>query len=230
MLYLHETVDIRGDGATAYMQAVVERARHSEEAGISRLVGTWRVIGSTHRWPRVVNLWEMDGWGHWSQSLERQFHPRQRDRHLSAWWRAMVRYRRGGFDRILEPAPFCPSRSRLAAKGIKGWVTEQQIYRIPWSFLPEFFAEVESSLLPAMESYGISLVGAYASPMRPGEALILWSASDFATLCHQWEERNSSPSWRAWCARLEQLRVRWVVSWLVPFSGTLLSPEVGADG
>lgn len=226
MLYLHEMVEIRGDGATAYMQAVVERARHSEANGISRLVATWRVIGSTHRWPRVVNLWEMDGWHHWSQSLSRQFDPYQRDAHLGKWWAAMVRYRRGGFDRILEPASFCPSRTQLAAQGVKGWVTEQQLYRLHPSIISQFLDEVQSLLLPAMASYAISLVGAYTAPMRPGEVLLLWSARDFATLCQQWAERTNAPRWRAWSARLNHWRVRREVSWLVPFTGTLLSPEV----
>ncbi len=229
MIYLHETVDIRGDGAMPYMEAVLERARHSEAKGVSRLVGTWRVIGSTHRWPRVVNLWEMDDWNHWSRSLEGQFHPRLRDSHLGTWWTAMLRYRSGGLDRILEPTSFCPDRARLLSSGVRGWVTEQQIYRMPPSRLRGFFEEFESSLLPSMNASQLTLIGAYAAPMRSGEALALWSAKDFGTLCRFWEERASYSALQAWQARLEELQVRWVVSWLVPCAGTPLGPEVTED-
>ena len=45
MLYLHEIIDIIGDGQQAYLDTVGERAAHSEREGISRLMGTWRVIG-----------------------------------------------------------------------------------------------------------------------------------------------------------------------------------------
>ena len=53
MLYLHEIIDIVGTGQEAYLDTVGERARHSEGEQISRLFGTWKVLGSTHRWPRV---------------------------------------------------------------------------------------------------------------------------------------------------------------------------------
>ncbi|MCX8072966.1 MAG: hypothetical protein N3C12_11000 [Candidatus Binatia bacterium] len=225
MIYLHETIEIRGDGARPYMAAVLERARYSEENKVSRLVCTWQVIGSTSRWPRVVNLWEIDGWGHWAQSLARQFDPSLQDTHLRPWWSAMVRYRRGGFDRILAPAAFCPTRSDILAREVRGWVTEQQIYVLPPGSLPQFFEEVEFVLRPLFQLRSISLVGAYSVPMRPGEALILWSAPDFASLCHWWEEREAVEGWRAWQQRLSRWKARQRVSWLVPFAGTILSPQ-----
>jgi hypothetical protein len=86
MLYLHEIIDIVGTGQESYLQTVGERGRHSEREGISRLMGTWKVIGSTNRWPRVVNLWEMDGWGQWAETLERQFLPGKVDAALAPWW------------------------------------------------------------------------------------------------------------------------------------------------
>src|SRR5258706_5608520 len=109
MLYLHEIIDIVGTGQVAYLQTVGERAQHSEREGISRLVGTWRVIGSTNRWPRVVNLWEMDDWDHWAETLERQFLPQKKDPALGPWWSQATQLRSGGFDCILEPTPFTPT-------------------------------------------------------------------------------------------------------------------------
>ena len=113
MLYLHEIIDIVGTGQEAYLDSVGERARHSGAAGISGLMGTWKVIGSTHRWPAVVNLWEMEGWEHWADTLERQFLPEKKDAHLAPWWAKATQWRSGGFDRILEPAPYSPTRQLL---------------------------------------------------------------------------------------------------------------------
>ncbi|GIW43426.1 MAG: hypothetical protein KatS3mg077_0708 [Candidatus Binatia bacterium] len=225
MLYLHETIAIRGDGATRYMDGVLERARYSESAGISRLVGTWRVVGSTGRWPSVVNLWEMDGWMHWSRTLEQQFHPSARDPHLGAWWSRMTRYRHGGLDRILEPAKFSPTRSELVFRGTKGWVTQQERYRVAPPLVSALLEAVEVALVPWMQSRTLELVGAYFAPMRPGEVFVLWSAPDFAALCRWWEERGHCSAWNAWTTKLEEWGARVAISWLVPFPGTTLSPE-----
>ena len=59
--------------------------RPSGPAG--RLVGTWQQSGSTGDWPRVVNLWEMDGWDGWADILEYQYAPRSgQPPALRKWW------------------------------------------------------------------------------------------------------------------------------------------------
>lgn len=227
MLYLHETIDIRGDGAQAYMQGVLERAKHSERNGISRLVGTWQVIGSTYRWPRVVNLWEMDGWQHWAQGLGRQFDPKSADPHLRSWWKSMVQYRYGGFDRILRAAAFSPTRTVLEARGCRGWVTEQQTYQLSRQLCRIFLEELAATLAPVLTSRGIHLVGAYSVVHRPGEVVVLWVANEFSTLCSWYEQRENILQWQAWQQRLAFWGVEEEICWLVPFPGTLLWPEQG---
>ena len=118
MLYLHEIIDIVGTGQASYLKTVGERAHHSEREGLSRMMGTWKVIGSTNRWPRVVNLWEMDGWGQWAETLERQFLPGKVDTALAPWWAKATEWRSGGFDRILEPAAYSPDRAALQRAAI----------------------------------------------------------------------------------------------------------------
>src|SRR5215472_1579558 len=130
MLYLHEIIDIIGDGQQAYLDTVGERARHSEREGISRLMGCWKVIGSTNRWPRVVNLWEMDGWSQWAESLERQFIPEKKDPHLAPWWSAATKWRSGGFDRILEPAAYSPTHAALEAANLRAWVCVHSLVQL----------------------------------------------------------------------------------------------------
>ena len=69
-LYLHETIHIIGTGSEAYKRHTGTRTP-SGPAGV--LIGTWQQSGSTGDWPRVVNLWEMDGWEGWGQILEHQY-------------------------------------------------------------------------------------------------------------------------------------------------------------
>ena len=82
-------------------------------------MGTWKVIGSTNRWPRVVNMWEMDGWDHWAESLERQFFPSKKDPALAPWWAKATEWRSGGFDRICEPTASGPTCAEMQQNGFE---------------------------------------------------------------------------------------------------------------
>jgi hypothetical protein len=225
VLYLHEIIDIIGDGQQAYLESVGERARHSEAAGISRLVGTWRVIGSTHRWPRVVNLWEMDGWEHWAASLERQFLPERKDPHLSPWWSAATKWRSGGFDRILEPAPCSPSRDSLRARGLTAWVCEQTLVSLTPGTCERFLDAVGERLCPLMEARGLTLMGAYTVPMRPDEAMLLWAAPTFRALCAAYAQRRADELWQDWERFSAGLRRESETMWLVPSTECFFHPS-----
>jgi hypothetical protein len=216
MLYLHEVIDIIGTGQGAYMKTVVERARHSQAEGISRLVGCWKVIGSTNRWPRVINLWEMDGWGHWAQTLERQFLPERKDPALAPWWTQAAQWRTGGFDRILEPASYSPTRAQLQQSGLRAWVCIQTIARTAPGRSAEYLERVGTQVLPALAAQGIALLGAYKAPMRSDEVVVIWAAADFAKACELFEGRDRVPELRSWSEVEADLQVRSETMWLVP--------------
>jgi hypothetical protein len=216
MLYLHEIIDIIGDGQQAYLESVGARAEHSEREGISRLVGAWRVIGSTSRWPRVVNLWEMDGWDHWANALERQFLPERRDPHLAPWWSAATKWRSGGRDRILEPANYSPTRAQLERRGLRAWVCVHTVVRLTPGKCGEYLRLVGERLRPSLEGRGLTLMGAYAAPLRGDEAVVLWAAPDFRRLCAVYAERRTHLDLRRWSARVSSLRQAQETMWLVP--------------
>ncbi len=224
MLYLHEMIDIVGEGSPAYMDTAVERSRHSESQGISRLFGVWRVIGSTNRWPRVVNLWEMDSWEHWAATLERQFLPDKQDAALAPWWKQALQWRSGGFDRILEPAPYSPSRDALRASGLKSWVTEQTILRTQPGMRADFLLAVEKHLLPILSKEKLSLLGAHSAPMRSDEVVLLWCASDFAALCASAAGRGTDRAWQDWQQLLAMTCLESETMWLVPSAKCFFHP------
>jgi len=223
MLYLHEIIDIVGTGQESYLQTVGERGRHSEREGISRLMGTWKVIGSTNRWPRVVNLWELDGWDHWAVALERQFLPGKVDRDLAPWWAKATQWRSGGFDRILTPAPYSPSRDQLRSAGLRAWVCAHTLIQLKAGYRDEFLEAVDTTVKPLFEAHGITLFGAYAVPMRSDEALVIWAAADFRTLCAFYAA--TSPERVTWERRLEEMRHSYETMWLVPATDCFFHPE-----
>jgi len=223
MLYLHEVIDIVGTGQEAYLATVGERARHSEREGISRLMGTWKVIGSTNRWPRVVNLWEMDGWEHWALALERQFLPEKIDRDLAPWWAKATEWRSGGFDRILEPAPYSPTRAALAASGLRAWVCSHTIVQLHPGATAHFLASFAAAGRPALERRGLTLFGVYSAPMRSDEVVILWAAPDFESLCRV--QATPAEDQILWEQRAADMRTAFETMWLVPAADCFFHPR-----
>lgn len=224
MLYLHETIDIIGDGQQAYLESVGERAVHSEREGLSRLVGTWRVIGSTNRWPRVVNLWEMDGWHQWAETLERQFLPEKRDPHLAPWWSNATQWRSGGFDRILEPTAYAPTREELSLRRLRAWVCVQSIVRLSRGQRGVYLDAVGNRLRPLLEARGLTLMGSYSVPMRSDDAIVLWAAPDFRVLCGEYARRRSDADLQQWGAWVSALREEFETTWMVPSADCFFHP------
>lgn len=225
MLYLHEIIDIVGTGQEAYLKTVGERGRHSEAQGISRLMGTWKVIGSTHRWPRVVNLWEMDGWAHWAETLERQFLPGRVDAALAPWWAKATAWRSGGFDRILEPAAYSPTRDALRAARLRAWVCVHTLVRARRGMAAAYLDAVGEELAPLLAARGATLMGAYAAAMRSDEVLILWASPDFRHLCDLAGGWDADPALHRWRLRSQALRRRAETMWLVPSADCFFHPQ-----
>lgn len=230
MLYLHEIIDIIGDGQQAYLDTVAERAAHSERSGLSRCFGVWRVIGSTGHWPRVVNLWEMDGWAHWAKTLERQFLPQSKDPTLAPWWSRAAQWRRGGFDRVLEPAAFSPTRDALREDGLKAWVCLHTIQRLRRGCGTAYLEMLGSTLLPTLESRGLTLMGAYQSTLQSDEVITVWAAPTFAMLCELYAGRHDDVELQAWSRRAGELRRSSETMWLVPSEACFFHPLHAGSG
>ena len=228
MLYLHEIIDIVGDGQRAYLDSIAERAAHSERQGISRLMGSWQVVGSTSRWPRVVNLWEMDGWAHWAESLVRQFLPEKHDPQLAPWWAKAAQWRSGGVDRILSPAAYSPTREQLQRRGLKAWVCEHTLVRLRSGQRDAYLQAVEGTLRPLMEKWGLVLMGAYAVPMRSDEALTLWAARDFRELCAVYGDSKRRAALQEWRVHASSMQRKFKTMWLVPSAHCFFHPGSGA--
>ena len=217
-VYLHELIDIVGTGSEPYKAHTGKLGTDRPDGG-APLVGTWQQSGSTGSWPTVVNLWEMRDWDHWTEILERQYTKTSgQEPKLKRWWAKATEYRSGGFDRILEPAPFSPTRRDLVDAGVKGRAMIQEIATVKPGRAERYLDAVASRWRPLARQRGLALVGAYRTAMRDTEAVLLWSLADFRAYTRHLSTVATDRAVRRWH---EHAR-----TWRLDYRETLLVPSV----
>lgn len=177
-LYLHEVVDVVGRGSAAYMDHVVGFDPAAVADRGLELAGTWEVVGTTGRWPQVVNLWRfVDGWDGWLR-LTRRTNVAKRDNvELAGWWDEAHRHRSGGVDRLLAAAPGSPDAVGLAESGVRGEVAVHELTRVRPGAALDYLGTLAERLAPALAEKGMRLVGAYEVLMTDVEVVTVWVGS-----------------------------------------------------
>jgi hypothetical protein len=224
-LFLHEYVDIVGEGAMPYM---AHTAAFDVDAAAGRgigLVGTWYTMGSTGRWPQVVNLWEcVDGWAGWRRLMESTNLRRTENPALARWWREALETRTGGFDRLLGAAPGCPSLADLRADGVSGSVFLHELSQVRPGAALDYLAAVREEWQPVLADHGHALVGLYEVLLTDVEVLTIWATdpAGHEALGRAGDEGSDDriPRWRA---RARQFLTRWREELMTPYPGTPLS-------
>ena len=219
-LYLHEVIDIVGQGAVPYMeQTVTFDTERSAGRGLE-LFGTWYVVGATGRWPQVVNVWELaDGWEGWRRLVRSTNLGREENQALSDWWDEAYRRRTGGFDRVLGPAPGCPSRASLRHAGVRGSLFVHELSTVQPGTGPQYLAAVTDAWVEVMADHGHHLVGLWEVLFGDTEVVTMW-ATDLDA--HVSLQQSTDPRIAAWRATARRWRTRWREELLVPHRGTAL--------
>src|SRR4030095_6548652 len=149
--------------------------------GGAALVRTWQQSRAPGVWAMVVILWEMRAWDHWAEILARQYtRASGQERKLGRWWKEATKYRSGGFDRILEPAPFSPTRAELIERGVRGIACLQEIATVRPGTAEPYLDALASRWLPVAGARRFTLMGAWRTAMRDTEAVVLWCLTSFA--------------------------------------------------
>ena len=104
-IYIHEFIDIIGHNRAKYMHHMTA---NWVPVGLAernmKCFGVWATVGSTGRWPEVVNMWELDGWDGLAANFAHELKGAgMQDPALTEWWAAAAQLRRGGVDRIAVP-------------------------------------------------------------------------------------------------------------------------------
>jgi hypothetical protein len=166
-LYIHEYIDIIGHNRANYMHHMT--ANFSPMAQVQRnqlCYGVWGTVGSTGRWPEVVNMWELEGWDGLAANFAHEFsHASLQDPSLAEWWAQAAKFRRGGFDRILVPAPWTSPVDELIERGVRGEVYAHEIVTFPPGVAPEYLDALREVGQAAVEGFGFVLAGAFTTAM-----------------------------------------------------------------
>lgn len=225
-VYLHEQIDIVGEGAMGYMAHTVGfNADAASDRGLA-LVGTWYTMGSTGRWPQVVNLWEaVDGWAGWRRLMEATNLRRTRNPELVTWWQEALKTRTGGFDRLLGAAPGCPSLAELRTDGITGSVFVHEISEVRPGAALDYLAAVRESRAPLLREHGHSLVGLYEVLLTDVEVVTVWATDPAGhEALMRATDTGSDERIARWHDEARAMgRIRWREELMTPHPDTVLS-------
>ena len=120
-LFLHEFIDIIGQGQWAYMEHAKAQAGH--EKVDFELLGTWYTMGITGRWPQVINIWEIPGgWDGWYGKVDRLGLKRRTNADLFKWWDTAYKLQDGRLRPIAGRASRMPQHRAAHTRTGEGHV------------------------------------------------------------------------------------------------------------
>ena len=186
-IYIHEFIDIIGYGRAKYMHHMTANwSPIAQEERDQRCFGVWGTVGSTGRWPEVVNMWEENGFSGLAASLARETGtPSLQDPKLAKWWAEAAAFRRGGIDRILLPASWSPTIAELNEHGVHGVAYAHELVSVARGTARRFLDLVADEGVAAHGARGLALVGAFRTAMRDDdECIVIWAI----------------PTWEHWAA------------------------------
>ena len=197
-IYIHELIDIRGHGRADYMHHMTANwSPLAQETRGQKCYGVWAVLGSTGAWPQVLNLWEEDGWHGLAESFAGEaVGPGAQDPALARWWAKAAEFRRGGFDRILVPAPWTRTIDELCADGVRGACYAHELVSVRGGCADDVLEVVRSEAVPEAAGAGWELAGAWRTAMADDdECVLLWAVPTWQA----WADREKAPAppWRA---------------------------------
>lgn len=184
-IYLHEYIDIIGQNRAKYMHHMTANWNPVGMEERNQLcAGLWGTVGSTGRWPETVNLWELDGFDGIAASFAHETGtPTHQDAKLAKWWAEAANFRRGGFDRLMLPAPWCRTVTELCEQGVTGETYVHETIEVEAWTAVDFLSSVLDIAVPAFATFGIEVTGAYRTAMRDDSEVTLIYAF---------------PTWQAW--------------------------------
>lgn len=213
-VYIHEYIDIILQGRPGYMQHMTAGWGPTGRAERNMYCfGVWGTLGSTARWPEVINMWELDGWEGLAASFAHETsHPSMQDPKLKAWWDEAQKYRSGGYDRLLIPAPWSPTIEEYCKTDIVGSKVfyHERIHVAPRK-AKAYLEMLRQEWLPVAESLGLKLLGAFRTAMRnDSECIVIWGIREW----EQWAKveiaYETDPRVAKWRDRTDGIAIDWV--------------------
>jgi hypothetical protein len=215
-VYIHEFIDIVEHNRARYMHHMTANWVPVARAERNQLCfGVWATVGSTGRWPEVVNMWELDGWdGLVSNFAHEVVGAGAQDPSLAEWWAAAASLRRGGVDRIVVPEPWTRPIETLVADGVRGEPYAHELVTVRPGTSPRLLAAVHDEGVSAWAEAGAECVGAFRVAMGADtEGILVWALPDWAAWGRAEQAWLAAAGGRGpfagWRARLLELGATW---------------------
>ncbi|WP_037366452.1 hypothetical protein, partial [Nakamurella lactea] len=211
-IYIHETIDIIGQHRAAYLEHMTAGwDREARAARGMKCFGVWGTVGSTERWPQVVNMWELDGWaglaGNFAHELS---HDSMQDPELASWWATAKSYRSGGLDRIMLPAEYSPTIDELCSAPTESVCYLHELVSLRPGAATEYLGRVGQHWVGQAGEQELGLVGAFRTAMvNDSEALLIWSVPSWPQWAVIEEFLDGSAQVRSWRRRSSDLVLDW---------------------
>lgn len=203
-IYIHEFVDILGHNRGRYMYHMTANwSPTAQEERRQLCYGVWGVVGSTGKWPQVVNIWEEDGFEGLADSFDHELSHRDlQDPKLQAWWAAAASLRSGGLDRLLVPAPWMPTIEEACRAEMGGKLYAHEIFKVRPGTSAAHLDLVREEGAPELASFGWTLVGAWRTAMKDdSECVLLWSIPTWRDWANYEAQAAADPPTIAWHRR-----------------------------
>jgi hypothetical protein len=205
-MYLHEIIHVVPGQEELYMSSILAHSEGSRYLGPNPpppgvrarelMLGHFRTAQVSGTWPKVVNLWWAQEWSERAAALKMQFAGGE-SAFLEEWWNRNLTLRRGGYDRILLPAPFSPGPE--VAGQIRGRVFLHEIARVRFGEADAYLRAMGEQFVPVAERHGWRLAGAYRVALRPCDVLSIWAMPEWGTFASLLGD-ESDPALRSWAA------------------------------
>lgn len=177
-LYLHEVVDIVGQGQYAYMEHARKEPTNAM-ADMLTLQGSFFVCAmGGGRWPQVVNIWDVGerGWDGWAANVDR-LNLKRRNAFYGDWWDEAAQWRTGGFDRLCGGAPGSPSTAEIGDRGVRGSLFVHQLLTVRPGSALEYLSAVVDEQVPVWRDHGHEPTGIYEVLANQHEVVVVWATT-----------------------------------------------------
>jgi hypothetical protein len=207
-IYIHEFINIIGHNRARYVHHMAANwSPIAQEERNQLCYGIWGVLGTTGRWPEVVNIWEEDGFDGLAASLGHETgRPQFQDEKLERWWAEAAGYRSGGTDRILRPAPWARTIEQLCADGVTGEVYAHDMIKVARGTASDVLERVRDGAIEPYRAHGWELAGAFRTALGDeSECILVWAIPTWQQWADLEKALEGDGPVRAWQKRLYEL-------------------------
>jgi hypothetical protein len=162
-IYLHETVDCISGKMDEYFQGLYDEAVPFLVDWKMHLVGMYQVNYSSGVWPQAVALWEIADWETYAWQMKTAPLNKGNNRYMNL----AVKWRTGGFDRLLLPLPWAPRPPTPPVFKSTEAVFFHHTYAVRPGEARRFLASVRENILPKLAAAELTLEGFWRTAFRP---------------------------------------------------------------